>query len=194
MRFTLETDELNDTATHERRFHGAADRLRAPARIARLDVPRVVEFSLAGLTATSVLDVGTGTGVFAEAFAAAGLTVTGIDTNADLLAVARGFAPTAQLTEAPAEQIPFPDGSFDLVFLGHVLHEADDPLAALQEARRVTRQRVAILEWPYRDEPQGPPLAHRLSPATVADLAARAGFQSVEARQLEHMDFYRLTL
>jgi ubiquinone/menaquinone biosynthesis C-methylase UbiE len=190
----METDELNDTIAHERRFHGTADRLRAPDRIARLDVPRVVTLSLAGPTATSLLDVGTGTGVFAEAFVAAGLAVTGIDTNVDLLAVARGFAPTGQFTEAPAEQIPFPNGSFDLVFLGHVLHEADDPLAALREARRVMRQRVAILEWPYRDGPHGPPLAHRLSPATVADLAARAGFQSVEALQLEHMDFYRLTL
>ena len=188
-----ETDELNDTATHERRFHGTADRLRAADRIARLDVPRVVELSLAGLTAKSVLDVGTGTGVFAEAFAAAGLVVTGIDTNADLLAVARGFAPTAQFWEAPAEQLPFPDESFDLVFLGHVLHEADDPLAALQEARRVMRQRVAILEWPYRDEPHGPPLAHRLSPATVADLAARAGLAQVESIDLEHMAFFRLT-
>jgi ubiquinone/menaquinone biosynthesis C-methylase UbiE len=184
---------LNDTANHERRFHGTADRLRAADRIARLDVPRVVELSLAGLTATSVLDVGTGTGVFAEAFVAAGLTVTGIDTNADLLAVARGFAPTAQFKEAPAEQIPFPNGSFDLVFLGHVLHETDDPLAALREARRVARRRVAILEWPYREEPNGPPLAHRISPATVADLAARAGLAQVEAIRLAHMDFYRLT-
>ena len=183
---------MNDTTTHERRFHGTDDRLRAPDRIARLEVPRVVELSLAGLTATSVLDVGTGTGVFAEAFVAAGLAVTGIDTNVDLLSVARDFAPTAQFREAPAEQIPFPDGSFDLVFLGHVLHEADDPLAALREARRVMRQRVAILEWPYRDEPHGPPLAHRLSPATVADLATKAGFQSVEAIELEHLDLYRL--
>jgi ubiquinone/menaquinone biosynthesis C-methylase UbiE len=185
---------LNDTVNHERRFHGTADRLRAVDRIARMDVPRVAELSLTGLTATSVLDVGTGTGVFAEAFVAAGLAVTGIDTNADLLGVARGFAPAAQFREAPAEQLPFPDGSFDLVFLGHVLHETDDPLAALQEARRVMRQRVAILEWPYRDEPNGPPLAHRLSPATVTDLAARAGFQSVEVLPLEHMDFYRLTI
>jgi ubiquinone/menaquinone biosynthesis C-methylase UbiE len=190
----LEADELNDTANHDRRFHGAADRLRAADRIARLDVPRVVALSLAGLAATSVLDVGTGTGVFAEAFAAAGLAVTGIDTNASLLAMARGYAPMAQFIEAPAEQIPLPEGSFDLVFLGHVLHEADDPLAALQEARRVTRQRVAILEWPYRDEPAGPPLAHRLDPAAVADLSARAGFRGVETIQLEHMDFYRLTL
>jgi ubiquinone/menaquinone biosynthesis C-methylase UbiE len=185
---------LNDTVNHERRFHGTADRLRDPDRIARLDVPRVVALSLAGLTATSLLDVGTGTGVFAEAFVAAGLAVTGIDTNADLLAVAREFAPAAQFREAAAEQIPFPDGSFDLVFLGHVLHETDDPLAALREARRVARQRVAVLEWPYRDEPSGPPLAHRVSPAAVADLAAGAGLSQVETIPLEHMDFYQLTL
>jgi len=178
---------------HEHRFHGTADRLRATDRIARLDVPRVVALSLAGLTATSVLDVGTGTGVFAEAFAAAGLAVTGIDTNVEYLAVARGYAPTAQFKEASAEEIPFSDGTFDLVFLGHVLHETDNPLAALREARRVARQRVAILEWPYREDPHGPPLAHRLKPATVVELAARAGFQNVEAIALEHMDLYRLT-
>ncbi len=186
------TDDLGHFRTHERRFHGAADRLRAPERLALLEAPRVVALSLAGLTVTRVLDVGTGTGIFAEAFAALGLAVTGIDTNADLLAIAAGYAPTAQFKLAQAEQIPFSDRSFDLVFLGHVLHEADDPLTALQEARRVTRQRVAILEWPYREEPHGPPLAHRLQPATVADLAARTGYQSVEAIRLEHMDLYRL--
>jgi ubiquinone/menaquinone biosynthesis C-methylase UbiE len=185
---------LDVIATHERRFHGVADRLRAADRIARLEVPRVVALSLDGLTTANELDVGTGTGVFAEAFAAAGLPVTGIDANADLLAVAREFAPAAQFKEAPAEQIPFPDGSFDLVFLGHVLHETDDRLAALREARRVARQRVAVLEWPYRDETHGPPLAHRISPATVADVATRAGFSHMETVHLEHMDFYGLML
>jgi ubiquinone/menaquinone biosynthesis C-methylase UbiE len=187
-------EELNDVTTHERRFHGTADRLRAVDRITRMEIPRVVTLSLAGLTPANVLDVGTGTGVFAEAFAATGLAVIGIDTNADLLALAREYAPAAQFREAAAEDIPFPDGSFDLVFLGHVLHETDDPLAALREARRVARQRVAILEWPYREEPYGPPLAHRLLPATVYDLAARVGLPRAETIHLEHMDFYRLTL
>jgi ubiquinone/menaquinone biosynthesis C-methylase UbiE len=190
----METHELNPTAAHERRFGGPADRLRAADRIARLEVPRVVALSLNGLTVPSVLDVGTGTGVFAEAFAAAGLAVTGIDTNVDLLSAAREFAPAAHFREGAAEEIPFPDKSFDLVFLGHVLHEADDPVAALSEARRVARRRVAILEWPYREESHGPPLAHRISPATVADLAARAGLPQMETTYLEYMDFYRLTL
>jgi len=33
--------------------------------------------------------------------------------------------------------MPFPDGAFDLVFMGLLLHEADDNLAALREAQRV---------------------------------------------------------
>ena len=61
----MKTDELANSIPHERRFNGAADRLRAADRVARLEVPRVVALSLAGLTATSVLDVGTGTGIFA---------------------------------------------------------------------------------------------------------------------------------
>ena len=51
----METDKLEVTAAHERRFHGAADRLRAPHRFARLEVPRVLALSLDGLTATSAL-------------------------------------------------------------------------------------------------------------------------------------------
>jgi ubiquinone/menaquinone biosynthesis C-methylase UbiE len=188
----MKTDELTEGAVHERRFNGAAERLRAPERVARLEVPRVVALSLKGLTVHSVLDVGTGTGIFAEAFANNGLAVTGIDTNAELLAHAREYAPTATFEEAPAENMPFAEGAFDLVFLGHVLHETDNPLAALEEAHRVGWQRVAILEWPYREQPFGPPLAHRIAPATVVDLATRAGFSEVEHIELDQMDFYRL--
>jgi methylase of polypeptide subunit release factors len=52
---------------HERRFRGDPARLRSPERLEQLEVERVVELSLEGITAGSVLDVGTGTGVFAEA-------------------------------------------------------------------------------------------------------------------------------
>ncbi len=179
--------------SHERRFQGEPDRLRAPDRIARMEVPRVAALSTEGITVESVLDIGTGTGVFAEAFAALGIAVTGIDVNADLLTVARQSVPAAQFKQAPVEKIPFAARSFDLAFLGHVLHEADDPLAALKEAHRVARRRVAILEWPYRQEEKGPPLEHRLRPEIVVDLALQAGFQHVETIHLEHMDLYRLT-
>ncbi len=184
---------MDDTPAHERRFRGEADRLRSDDRLARLEVPRVVALCLEGLTRPRVLDVGTGTGVFAEAFAAAGLEVVGLDPNAELLAIARAHAPGADFERGTAEALPFPDRSFDLVFLGHVLHETDEPLRALEEARRVARARVAVLEWPYEEQEQGPPLAHRLRIDTVLNLAARAGFAGPEHHRLTHMDFYRLT-
>ena len=183
----------NGVHTHERRFQGGPDRLRTAERIALLEVGRVAALSIEGLTIKNMLDVGTGTGVFAEAFAALNVDVTGIDVNGELVAVAQQHVPAGQFKEASMEQLPFPDHSFDLVFMGLVLHEADDALAALQEARRVTLQRVAVLEWPYREEQSGPPLAHRLKPTTVEDLATKAGYQTVELTHLQHMDFYRLT-
>jgi ubiquinone/menaquinone biosynthesis C-methylase UbiE len=166
--------------------------LRSPHRTALLEIDRVVALVLEGLRATRVLDVGTGTGIFAEAFAAKGLVVAGIDANAGLLPTAKRFVPTGKFAQATAEAIPFGDEVFDLAFLGHVLHEADDPVAALKEARRVSTQRVAVLEWPYVEEEQGPPLAHRLSVDSVVSMARRAGFERAEHLKLAHMDLYRI--
>jgi ubiquinone/menaquinone biosynthesis C-methylase UbiE len=177
---------------HERRFHADIESLRSPERLALMEVEKVVGLCLEGILAQNVLDVGTGSGIFAEAFATRGLAVAGIDANPEMVKTAKGYVPQAEFKLAPAEAVPYPDKSFDLVFLGHVLHETDDALQALQEARRVARQRVAVFEWPYLDEQFGPPLAHRLKPETVRDLTRQAGFEEFEGVPLEHMAFYRL--
>ncbi len=179
-------------SSHERRYHGGPDRLRSPQRIALLEAPRVVALCSEGLRVGSVLDVGTGTGVFAEAFANGTRRVTGIDPDVELLTRARSLVPGVEFMEGIAEKLSFADGSFDLVFLGHVLHETDHPAAALSEARRVARLMVAVLEWPYREEEHGPSLAHRLEPSAILALAKDAGFTSIERLTLSHMDLYRL--
>jgi len=177
---------------HERRFQGCLERLRSPDRVARLEVERVVTLCLEGIAARTMLDVGTGTGLFAEAFVAQGLEVTGIDANPDMIEAAPLYVPGGQFKLAPAETIPFPDAAFDLVFLGLVLHEADDALQALREARRVAGMRVAVLEWPYEEEEHGPPRADRLGVEQIEAMALAAGFRQVEALPLVHMVLYRL--
>lgn len=152
-------------SAHDRRFPLGADKLRTPERLAILQLGRVILLCGEGVRLASTLDVGTGTGVFAEAFAGASLRVAGIDPNAGFLDVARHLVPKGEFAEGVAEKLPFADGSFDLVFLGQVLHETDDPAEALREARRVALKRVALLEWPYRAEESGPPLAHRMEPS-----------------------------
>jgi SAM-dependent methyltransferase len=166
---------------HERRFAGGPEMLRPPRRVQFLEVERVIDLCLEAFAARSVLDAGTGTGLFAEGFVARGLKVAGIDANPAMVEAARRYV--------------YPNCAFDLVFLGFVLHEADDRLQALQEARRVARVGVAVLEWPYREGEHGPPpLAHRLRPEEVTVLAQATGFSQVETPHLTHLVLYRLSI
>ncbi len=53
-------------------------KLRSPERLQRLEVERVANLCLEGVEVRRVLDVGTGSGIFAQAFAARGREVAGI--------------------------------------------------------------------------------------------------------------------
>jgi ubiquinone/menaquinone biosynthesis C-methylase UbiE len=177
---------------HEKRFEGDIARLRSPERVERLEVGRVVDLCLDKGQVENVLDVGTGTGLFAEAFVGRSLKVSGVDVNPEMLAMARQFVPGGDFHTGNVEKLPFPDDTFDLVFLGLVLHESGDLLKTLKEVLRVTRQKVCILEWPYRDQSFGPPLIHRLNPSDLAGLFREAGFQRWKMTDLAYTVLYFL--
>jgi ubiquinone/menaquinone biosynthesis C-methylase UbiE len=177
---------------HEKRFAGGLEHLRSPERVARLEPGRVVRLTLEDIEVHKVLDVGSGTGLFSEAFIQSGCRVAGIDVNLDMLAAARQLVPGVDLSAGLAESLPFADRSSDLAFFGLVLHETDDLYLALKEARRVARLRAAALEWPYEVNEFGPPLGHRLKPAEVRELALQAGFRQVELIPLKYLNFYRM--
>jgi ubiquinone/menaquinone biosynthesis C-methylase UbiE len=179
---------------HERRFHGEIERLRTLHRIALLEVDRVVDLCLEDIQVVSILDVGTGSGIFAEAFSKRGMNVTGIDPNPQMLKAAKDFIPAGKFRQGIIEKIPFNDKSFDLVFLGHVLHESDELVKALSESKRVAKQKVCVLEWPYKQEESGPPLEHRLTTEEIITAAKQVGFSSVETIQLQHMVLFRLII
>src|SRR5512146_302260 len=161
---------MHDHQGHGHRFSDI-DRLRSPERLARLEVNRVAELALDEANIQTVLDIGTGTGVFAEAFSQRGKQVTGVDVNPEMLAAASQYVPEGIFQPAPAENLPFSDSSFDLVFMGLVLHETDDLFKALQEAYRVTCLRLVVLEWPYAEQDFGPGLEERLQPNQIMKLA-----------------------
>jgi ubiquinone/menaquinone biosynthesis C-methylase UbiE len=90
-----------------------------------------------------VLDLACGTGIVARlASQQVGDTgtVTGLDVNAGMLAVARSATPPGvriDWHEASAEAMPFPDASFDVVLCQMGLQFMPDKNAALREMRRV---------------------------------------------------------
>ncbi len=175
---------------HERRFHNDIARLRSPERLAWLEVNRVIELVTKDPNIHSVLDVGTGSGVFAEAFVQAGLETEGLDANPEMLAVARDLVPDIRFQEGIAESLPYPDMTFDLVFMGLLFHETDDRLKALQEAARVTRHRVAILEWPYETQDFGPGLEERLTEKEIQELASHTGLVVLQTFRLQSLMLY----
>ena len=99
----------------------------------------------------TVLDVATGTGAVArELLRQKGCTVVGLDQSPEMLAEARRRLPKeVQLVEASAEQLPFPDASFDALTFTYLLRYVSDPGATLRELARVVRPggTVAGLEF-----------------------------------------------
>jgi SAM-dependent methyltransferase len=101
-----------------------------------------------------VLDIACGTGNTALMARARGATVTGLDLTPELLAVARKRAAEmdyADITwkEGDAENLPFPDGTFDVVVSSCGLMFAPDQQKVADEIARVTKRggRIAIQAW-----------------------------------------------
>lgn len=87
-----------------------------------------------------VLDVGTGAGALAIAFAPLVREVVGVDVVPELLAEGRKRAPAnVELVEADATALPFERSSFDLVCTARTLHHVPRPELVLAEMNRVLR-------------------------------------------------------
>ena len=88
-----------------------------------------------------VLDVATGGGHVALAFARAGALVTALDLTPAMLEAARAFLASrgvaAHFVEGAAEALPFEDASFEVVACRIAAHHFRDPARFVREAARV---------------------------------------------------------
>lgn len=101
-----------------------------------------VESLVAGKELRRVLDIGCGGGHVTYRLAphvgeVVACDVTGLMLDAVAQEAARQGLSNVTTVQAPAEKLPFQDGSFDAVFCRFTTHHWSDAVAGLREARRV---------------------------------------------------------
>jgi SAM-dependent methyltransferase len=144
-----------------------------------------------------VLDIGCGAGAFLRLVAERGGAPHGLDASAALIEFARSRLPDADLRVGEMEDLPWPDGAFDLVTGFNSFFFANDMVAALQEAGRVARRGapVVIQVWGAHERCEleamkqivrpflpprpadAPPDADLAEPGALEALATRAGLR-----------------
>jgi ubiquinone/menaquinone biosynthesis C-methylase UbiE len=178
-------------------------------RYARPLAPAFADF--AGVEAGQrVLDVGCGSGVLTEELARrlGADDVAGVDPSPMLQAAAERV-PGAELKQGSAEELPWPDDTFDAAIAQLVIHFMADPAKGVAEMARVTRPGgvVAACSWDFSGGMQmlrtywetaralDPGLEGETSPFGKLDelerLWRRLGFADVVAGPIEVESEYR---
>jgi ubiquinone/menaquinone biosynthesis C-methylase UbiE len=166
------TDVWNDRADAYRE---------SPIHAAGEDLDLVVEWCEPG-PAVTVLDVATGGGHVARRLREVGATVVTVDP-----------APGMQAdTTAPAEDLPFADGSFDTVACRLAAHHFADVIAAVREMARVAKHRVVICDNTFvsesseeADRVRDPSHVRNYSQAEWHSFFELAGLELADERYLE---------
>jgi SAM-dependent methyltransferase len=113
---------------------------------------RKIVSEVVALSPQSFLDAGCGEGFVAQRIIATvpGIDVTGCDVSAEALEFAAGANPAAHFVLGSVVELPFPDGSFDVVGCFEVLEHlpGELPRQALSEIARVAR-RAVVLSVPH---------------------------------------------
>lgn len=142
-----------------------------------------------------VADIACGTGILASRIHSevGPDEVSGVDMSDGMLEQARARSVHVRWLKAPAEQLPFEDGSLDAVVSTSAFHFFDQP-AAMREFHRVLAPGglavVATISPPMpaalrrlSANPANP--AHNPSPAEIRRLFTDAGFSILEQRRVD---------
>jgi ubiquinone/menaquinone biosynthesis C-methylase UbiE len=110
----------------------------------RREMLAVVEMNLAELSGKRVLEIGPGGGAHSCLFAAKGAQVTALDITPErAISTARKLSlvggGTGRAYQGDGENLPFKDGSFDIVYSNGVLHHSTDTVRCIAEVRRVLK-------------------------------------------------------
>jgi SAM-dependent methyltransferase len=189
-------------------YVGRWSRALAPAFLEWAGVPK----------GAAVLDVGCGTGALSAAIVRHGArTLVGVDASPAYVEHAATHVPrdNADVTfqTADAQNLPFPDATFDAVVSGIMLNFVPYPTQAVREMRRVVKQGgvTALYVWDYAGrmelmryfwdaavalDPKAGPLDEGVrfpicTPDALANTFREAGFTDVETGHIDQPTVFR---
>jgi SAM-dependent methyltransferase len=144
---------------------------------------------------TRLLEIGCGTGKLT--FPVARLTkarMDAVDVEDAMLAVARrkDRAGRVQWRHASAMALPFPDRTFDLVFMSLVAHHLDDPVRAYAEIQRVLKSGGCLAIWTFTPAHFTRFFLNAFFPSIAAIDGARFPKSDALRRQLRAAGFQRV--
>lgn len=152
----------------------------AGGAVAPFDVFRTL-LSAVGVTAKqgrgkSLLEVGCGVGHYASVLwhFAPKMSYTGVDFSAEMVRTVRTHYSSPMVAiQAAAEELPFPNESYDVVVLGSVIGCCNDWQAAVREAFRVSRKFVMVHRAALHENPEWPPIQNSVKTAYDVEMAER---------------------
>jgi SAM-dependent methyltransferase len=105
--------------------------------------------ALEPLAGKALLDAGCGAGLAVRLATDRGADASGLDASANLLGAARDRTPSGGFRVGEIQELPYPDGSFDVATAFNAIQYAAAPAAAVTELARVCRPggQVAIGIW-----------------------------------------------
>lgn len=133
-----------------------------------------------------MIDIGCGTGFFtlpASEITGPSGKVIGVDVSEKMLDEVKnkinGRGNNIELLLSDNIALPVGNSQATFALLANVLHEADDMMAMLSEAKRVLKPggRLAIIEWEKREMPMGPPVEHRIHHDEIMRMVMDSGFK-----------------
>lgn len=138
-----------------------------------------------------LMDVGCGDGSYIQYMQGLGWAVKGIDFDPKAVSNARTKGLMVQLGDLAQQQ--YPDNSFDVVTINHVIEHVPEPLGLLQECRRILKpggklvvatpnatswgHRLYGADWRGLEPPRH---LHIFTPSSLAILVEQTGLQLVE--------------
>ncbi len=127
-------------------------------------------------------DIGAGPGYFTLPLAKKVKKVYCVDTSDFMLErclerARKGGILNVEPVKCGEEKIPLENKSVDVSLLANVFHELVKPKEFMEEVRRITRDRIIVIDWHPVPSPAGPPLEDRIPKEKVLEFMEKQDFE-----------------